>query len=666
MVNGRVLEVRAQRIRTSRIAAWLLAAVVTGLATAAWAARLNATPRWGSLGGMLVLGIGAWMVRRRPITARTVARHIDRTVRGTEESTELLLTDPDTLIARIQRQRVIDALAVSSIPPMRSATMRIGLAVATLAGVFLAFALLLPLAAAPSTPGAAVQAPGAVPPLAITEVDVRWTPPAYTGRPGRTATAARVSAEEGSTVTWSVRAPAAEIVRVVTATGDTLAATQVGDTWTASVRLSRPLVWRAEAARTSERVRTDDRLIMMIADQAPLLSILAPPTRVVLDWTEPHAVVVRALVRDDYGLGVTRLVALVGGRGEGATVRERTLAVEVESRRGPAAIVVARLVNLDSLGVAPGDEVLLTVEAFDRRQPRAQSARSETIFITMLDTTATSTTTLPGIALNVEPAYFRSQRQIILDTEALLRDVRLGRGGDVMRRSMDIGYEQHLLRIRYGALVGEENEDASGEPTDEDHVVTADDFRHDHDMAENATLLSAGVKTLLKRALASMWEAEKQLRTGKPAAALPSEYAALESLEEIRRASRAYVKRIGFEPPAIDVRGTRLTKRATGLAALTGDGTPLADDPDAPIRDALAWLDRPGPGRGDGLQAAGIRLAARAVEGAPGSVIETLGLLRRVIDGCDSCVAALRQGLLAALPLPTPPLIRRPAGGREP
>jgi hypothetical protein len=405
---------------------------------------------------------------------------------------------------------------------------------------------------------------------------------------------------------------------------------------------------------------------MMIADQAPLLSILAPPTRVVLDWTEPHAVVVRALVRDDYGLGVTRLVALVGGRGEGATFRERTFAVEVESRRGPAAIVVARLVNLDSLGVAPGDEVLLTFEAFDRREPRPQSTRSETIFITMLDTTATGTTTLPGIALNVEPAYFRSQRQIILDTEALLRDIRLGRGGDVMRRSMDIGYEQHLLRIRYGALVGEENEDAAGEPDDEDHAVTADDFRHNHDMAENATLLSAGVKTLLKRALSSMWEAEKQLRTGKPAAALPSEYAALESLEEIRRASRAYVKRIGFEPPAIDIRATRLTKRATGLAPLVGSGAALADDPDSPIRDALAVLDQPGDRRREALDATAVRLAARAVEGAPGSIIETLGLLRRVMDGCDSCVPALRQGLLAALPQPSPPFTRRPTGASPP
>ncbi len=665
MVSARILEAHAQRIRTSRLAAWLLAAVASGLATAAWAARLHATPRWGSLSAMLVLGIGGWMVRRSPVTARTVARHIDRTVRATEESAELLLTDPDTLIGRIQRQRVIDVLGVTSIPPMRSATRRIALAVAMLAGLVLAVALLLPRTGTPRERVEAVQVPTAAP-LTIMGVDVLWTPPAYTGRPARAATASQVSAEEGSTVTWTVRAVAAELVRVITATGDTLEATRDGDTWTASVVLTRPLVWRAEAARGSQLARTDDRLIMMIADQPPLLSILAPPTRVVLDWTEPHALVARALVRDDHGLGVTRLVALVGGRGEGATFRERIFAVEVESRRGTAAIVAARLVNLDSLGVMPGDEVLLTFEAFDRRQPRPQSARSETIFITMLDTTATSSGTLPGIALQVEPAYFRSQRQIILDTEALLRNIRLGRGGDVMRRSMDIGYEQHLLRIRYGALVGEENEDAAGEPADEDHVVTADDFRHNHDMAENATLLSAGVKTLLKGALSSMWEAEKQLRTGKPAAALPSEYAALESLEAIRRASRAYVKRIGFEPPAIDIRATRLTKRATGLAPLTRRGTPLADDPDTPIRDALARLDRTGERRGVALAAAGTRLAARAVDGAPGSIIETLGLLRRVIDGCDSCIPALRQGLLAALPQPTPPLIRRPVGGSTP
>ncbi|MBA2292779.1 MAG: hypothetical protein H0W15_10040 [Gemmatimonadales bacterium] len=663
-MSAHILEARAHRIRTSRIAAWMLAAVMVGLALGAWAIRFDASPRWGSLGGMLVITIGAWIARRRPVTARTVARHIDRTVLRVEESAELLLTDPDTVVGRIQRQRVIDALAMSSIPPMRSATMRTALGMATLAGVALAIALLLPTegAAEPreATPVARVAT------LTISAVEVRWTPPAYTGRPSRTAAATTNSAEEGSMVTWSARVRGAETVRVISSAGDTLVATPDGDTWAASISLTRPLVWRVEATRGSQTVRTEDRLIMMIADQPPLLSILAPPTRIVIDWTEPHVVVARALVRDDHGLGRTRLIALVGGRGEGATFREQTLAVEVESRRGRAAIVVSRLVNLDSLGVAPGDEVLLTFEAFDRRQPRPQSARSETIFITMLDTATTSTATLPGIALQVEPAVFRSQRQIILDTEALLRDIRLGRGGDVMRRSMDIGYEQHLLRIRYGELVGEENEGGPGEPADEDHVVTADDFRHDHDMAENATLLSTGVKTLLKRALSSMWEAEKQLRTGRAAAALPSEYAALESLEEIRRASRAYVKRIGFEPPAIDVRGTRLTRFATSLAPLTGGGTPVAEDPDIPIRDALVQLEHAGARRRDALQAAGVRLAARATEGAPGSVIETLGLLRRVIDGCEQCVAGLRERLLAALPQPGPPLIRRPAAGHTP
>lgn len=665
MVSAHILEARAHRIRTSRLAAWMLAAVMVGLALGAWATRFDASPRWGSLGGMLVITIGAWITHRRPVTARTVARHIDRTVRRVEESAELLLTDPDTVVGRIQRQRVIDALAMSSIPPMHSATMRMALGVATLAGVALAIALLLPTGGAAEAREATAVAP-TVTALTIAGVEVRWTPPAYTGRPSRTATATTISAEEGSIVTWSARVRGAETVGVISSAGDTLVATPDGDTWAASISLTRPLVWRVEATRGSQRVRTDDRLIMMIADQPPLLSILAPPTRVVIDWTEPHAVVVRALVRDDHGLGGTRLIALVGGRGEGATFRERTLAVEIESRRGPAAIVVSRLVNLDSLGVAPGDEVLLAFEAFDRRQARPQSARSETILITMLDTTTIGTSTLPGIALQVEPAFFRSQRQIILDTEALLRDIRMGQGGDVMRRSMDIGFEQHLLRIRYGELVGEENEGGPGEPTDDDHVVTADDFRHDHDMAENATLLSTGVKTLLKRALSSMWEAEKQLRTGRAAAALPSEYAALESLEEIRRASRAYVKRIGFEPPAIDVRGTRLTKLATGLSRLTGGGTPVAEDPDIPIRDALAQLEHAGARRRDALQAAGVRLAARATEGAPGSVIETLGLIRRVIDGCEQCVPGLRERLLAAVPQPGPPLIRRPATSPAP
>ena len=220
--------------------------------------------------------------------------------------------------------------------------------------------------------------------------------------------------------------------------------------------------------------------------------------------------------------------------------------------------------------------------------------------------------------------------------------------------------------LRVGMLTrGEETGGAGTRLRLNDAPITAEDFRHNHDMEENATLLATSVKALLKRALAAMWESEKQLRTGAPRSALPWEYRALEALEEIRRSSRAYVKRIGFEPPAIDAAAVRLTRSARGLAALSGDAPVRNPDPDASLHAALAVLgDAASDERRTLLERAGHRLAARALDTDPGRHLETLAALRQVIDGCTRCADAVRAGILRALPVPHPALRpRRPARG---
>jgi len=431
------------------------------------------------------------------------------------------------------------------------------------------------------------------------------------------------------------------------------------------------MLWRAEAVgHDGMVVRGPDHRLGVRVDTPPVIAILAPVGRVTLDWSEPHVVVVRALISDDYALGSLGLRAThARGRGEGVRFRETELGVEVESSTGPASRVVSRRVDLDSLGIEPGDEVYLAFTAADRKAPVPQLTRSETVFLAVRDTFDLGSGALAGVAVLVEPAYFRSQRQIVLDTEALLRDARLGAVRNTMPRSLEIGLDQEALRLRYGALVGQEAEGVGEddhdheEEVDEDGrpvEVTMEDFVHRHDMEENATLLAESVKTTLKRALAAMWEAEKALRTGRPRDALPHEYAALAALEEIRLSERAYVKRIGFEPPAVDVEKVRLSRTAKDLgpAAVTAEVSDHRTEP--LLRDAIAVLDAPpSPARTSTLEEAGRRLASIVVEGtAPGLHLETLGALRSLLDGtCPECAAQVRQGLLAALPVPPPPIV---------
>lgn len=659
--------VRAARWR--RAAAWSPCVLAAALCAGAFAARLGASPGPAALvAGALAAVAIAMVLRRHPIDAALLAAHLDRTVGTLEESGALLLEADRTdtpLLVRLQRRRAEAAFAaVERVPPLPQRRARRGLPITATLLALAAFATWWPRPGRAAPTGDAPSRPA--PRATLGAVRLEWTPPRYTGRPAAAA-AGDATVEEGSPVVWRITAPHARSVRLVTARGDTLAASPDGAAqWRVALAPAQAMYWRVEAIGDDGTVlRGDDRVLALRADREPTVAILAPLGRVELDWSEPHEVVVRAAVGDDYGLQRLRLaVTTAKGRGEGVKFSERFLPLETERADGPTR-VVSRRVSLDSLGAEPGDEFFLAVEVTDNRAPVPHVVRSETIFLSLHDTAGVTTSDLAGIALRIEPAYFRSQRQIILDTEALLADLRRGPLPDRGRaRSMAIGADQHLLRVRYGALVGEENEGEDGDGADDHDADSASALnvgRHDHDMEENATLLSAEVKATLKRALASMWEAEKLLRTGDPKGALPHEYRALLALEEVRRADRVYVQRVAFTPPPIDAARLRLSREAKPLGPLTRTVAAPGDTPDAPLHRALAHLNG-GTFDRDAFDAAGRRLAERILGDEPGAHRDALRALRGLLDGgCADCAARAARGLLAALPSPVAPV--RPRRG---
>ena len=60
------------------------------------------------------------------------------------------------------------------------------------------------------------------------------------------------------------------------------------------------------------------------------------------------------------------------------------------------------------------------------------------------------------------PAYFRSQRQIIIDSEALLAERAALDEAKFLARADAIGVDQKILRLRYGQFLGEESEGHGG------------------------------------------------------------------------------------------------------------------------------------------------------------------------------------------------------------
>ena len=654
---------------------WTVAACLTLLATAATAVVLGG-------GVSIVLSVvavtAAILFWRRPrVDAGIIARHLDRSFPTMEESTTLLLVPPGGLspLERIQRARAEQAFASLpadlSLPerPTRSLVV-LTLVLAAAVGLLLLRPKIgsVPLLA----PGTAVTTPPRVGSIALTITD-----PAYLG--GRTHRASEeADAFEGARLEFEATIESATSGWLITTNGDSF---PLGAGQRARLDAARSFLYQVVAIRDTARTVGEWHRVTVLPDRPPMLTVVRPEERTTLPPTRPWNVPVEILASDDHGITTVRLLATITtGSGENVKFREDTLPFASREARGTGLLLRTTL-DLAALGMGPGDELYLSAQAFDGRRPEPNEGRSATLFVSITDTATAMEAEFDGLAIDRMPDYFRSQRQIIIDTEKLLAERAHLAEAEFRRRSNDIGIDQQLLRLRYSEMVGDESAEESDAMGGREHMaeggappprldpnaaavadpnakVTVDLTQgesHSHDIAENATLLGKSTKDLLRLALNEMWGAELRLRTFHPDTALPYERSALVYLEAVRQAARTYVKRVGLEPPPLEPDRKRLTGKLEDIRSSHTDERVAARDTLPAIRALLA-------GRQDRatFEAAGRELAQLAVA-EPGRHLNTLRDLRAVEEGllhgtaCDACALRLRAGLLAALPVPTPP-----------
>lgn len=599
-------------------------------------------------GGVVLLVL---RLRGRAADVALVARHLDRQLAALEESTALLLAEPAGLssIARLQQERIEARFRDITLPQLPGAPLvqAIAVALALLAGSAV-LARGLPVTA--TRPLAVAHAPGTRSPFSLQLLERRVEPPAYTGLGARRDTGWAGEVEEGARVTWRVRGePAADAVWLVGAGGDTVRFAPAGDqTDTLGLTATRGAALRFEATRGTDTARSPWSLLAVRRDAPPTATLTQPQPRTVRQYTDPDTVGVSLLAADDYGIAQVELVLTVArGKGEGVRFRERRIDLGRGASAGPQNNRYRTVLAPRALGLAPGDELYLHAEVRDARTPSPNVTRTETVVIALADTGSAPLADLRGLLPPTAPEYFRSQRQIILDTERLLKERRSLSTEQFQFQSSGIGFDQGVLRVRYGELVGDESVDEA-DATE----------LHRHDDEENATRLARSVKATLKSALEEMWQAERLLRTYQPEKALPAEYRALEYLKQVQQASRVYVQRVGFDPPPIDEANLRLSGVLTGVGSRSRAREATLGDSAPASRRALALLSRETAGVLDrstraALEAAGRELAARAVEG-PGPAFEALGHLRALLDAPgaanDAQVSAARMALWRAAP----------------
>jgi hypothetical protein len=610
-----------------------------------------------------------------------MTRHLDRAFPQLEESSALLLRESETLtlLEQLQRRRVEQAMrtlqraadGIAFAAPRR--LLRIPAWCLASAGVLFIAALLWQSfahresadAASPVESAPAANTPAAQPLLtpAITRAEITIHPPAYTGRPERRVPTLNTEVEEGATVVWRVEFDQ-PIEQVQLVSGAERLAFEPGDNGLGASRVVREteLYHFTGVLRDGSVWKSADlHSLKVVKDQAPALKVTAPTLpRTIID--PPAApVLVEVLASDDYGIAGAHMIATVAkGTGEAVKFREQQIAFEADepAAEGTSGRQFKKLLDLTALGLEAGDELYFHVVARDNREP-ANESRSETRFIVLRGPEQETSTPGAGVAgVNLIPEYFRSQRQIIIDTEKLIAERPTLPNEEFTRRSNDLGIDQQLLRQRYGQFLGQE-EHFEGDGHDHSamiesgtltHEQVVEKFGHKHDSEDEATFFQGEAKATMRDALAAMWEAERLLRTSRPEDALAPENRALEILKVLQQSDRAYVQRVGFEAAPLNVAERRLRGDVSAVPARAVEPVLQhargADE--IAVREALR-----NPDNSEALRKSEAPLT-KAATNDPARFLNALQILRRRLAGTDplppSDAAELQRALLRMLP----------------
>lgn len=392
----------------------------------------------------------------------------------------------------------------------------------------------------------------------IESLNLKISPPAYTKVSSRTEKQFSAKLEEGSILSWEIETdqPVKSLEFIF------------NDKQSMSLRAlnSEKTRWAFNKKIDSSgfyQLKMDDKLselykLEVIKDQPAVIRMISPAQYSSIDIGELKKTALNVQINDDYGIIDAFISATISrGKGEGVQFKDQKISLAA-SFGGGRQYQFRKTLDLEAMGMAPGDELYFFINARDSRN---QESRSDVYIVTIQDTAQLMSMDGMLSGVNLVPEYFRSQRQIIIDTEKLIKERNQTTETEFKNRSNNLGIDQKLLRLRYGKFLGEETDEEIGEEH-EDHAENEaadfgnaekmlDDYAHKHDIAEDATFFEPELKAQLKATLAEMWSAELRLRTYKPEEALPFEYKALRLLKDLQQKSRVYVAKTAFKAPQI-------------------------------------------------------------------------------------------------------------------
>jgi uncharacterized protein YifE (UPF0438 family) len=422
-------------------------------------------------------------------------------------------------------------------------------------------------------------------PVKLLSTIITVTPPKYTGLASATFTQGDIEVLEGSTVQWQMNFSAADGEYFLLFAGKTpipLVKDINSESFSVSAVINKTAIYRIIDGKDSDFPSVYS--IAVNQDQKPKVRIIKPDKPLLeLAKSSDATLMIKALVNDDFTVTKVEIIASVAkGSGESVKFRDEvfTFDSKLEVEQGQ---LYTKAWDLKALGMEPGDEVYFSVVATDNKQEKAQQGRSGTVIVRWLDE-ASQIITAQGVMLNFAAEYFRSQRQIIIETEQLIADKNALNSIKFNELSVLLGHSQSDLKQRYGQYLGDEFGDGAGNQLDasmDDHEADEHQhqqpdahgdqsdksgesqilaqYAHAHEEVHVGEVSPQNPKAMMKKSVSFMWQAQLHLMLSEPELALSFEKQAYKYLKLAKQAERIYVKRLGFEPPPVSE-----DKRLTG------------------------------------------------------------------------------------------------------
>jgi hypothetical protein len=520
---------------------------------------------WYILPISLLISIGLIQIfKLSKISEDDVSRLLDQTYPQLEESFSLVLKNSEKLNAleKLQIEKIKNEMQRIQAPALIYKRLKISalfLVISILVSIVISS---LDVATLNNSIVIENQAKPSIPDKILPEISsikLKIIPPVYTTRNTRVQQQFSATVEDGALLEWLIETskPASKI-KFIFNDKEKIKLRSVnksGTQWAVSKTIKQPGFYQVELdGKLSELYKLET-----IKDEAAVIRIITPKQYSTIDFGEPQKTTLQVQINDDYGINDTYISATISsGKGESVKFKEQVIRFN-ESMNGKQEYKLQKTIDLPKLGMVPGDELYFYINVTDSRK---QQSRSDIYIVSIQDTAKLMS--MDGMlgGINLVPEYFRSQRQIIIDTEKILKDKNSISEEEFKNRSNNLGIDQKLLRLRYGKFLGEETDEEIGEEHQETTAAEEsaafgnaekmmDAYAHKHDIAEDATFFEPELKAQLKATLTEMWKSELRLRTYKPVEALPFEYKALRLLKDLQQKSRAYVSKTALKTPAI-------------------------------------------------------------------------------------------------------------------